>query len=220
MLPRKALRRGRVKAVNRRRKKAAHARNFGDEADAVRRMPCLACGRFAEACHVTARGMGGAKGGRFDIVPLCREHHQEAGEAGTSQRETFEREHGLDLRKEADHIAVRHGPDLGLRGAYRRMGQSRRVLGGLALMAESMALFADGDFAGAAACQVFGAAEMSQALPQMASAYDREAVYAWARRMRERFDDDAPGVMASVLSVTREECRELLAMAMGERGDA
>lgn len=111
------LKRGRLPATNRRRRKAKHARNFGNEADAVRRMPCLVCGAHAEACHVTARGMGGAKGGRFDLVPLCRTHHQEAGEAETSQRAAFEREHGLDLRAEADHIAASHEPPLGIRGA-------------------------------------------------------------------------------------------------------
>lgn len=120
-----------LRASNRRRRKASHARNFGDEAEAVRRMPCLACGAMAEACHVTARGMGAVKGGRFDLVPLCRTHHQEAGEAGTSQRATFEREHDIDLRREADRIAVRHVEPAGLRPAldrWRVPGYEREAL--------------------------------------------------------------------------------------------
>jgi len=139
------LRRGtRVKRANHKRKAASHARNFGAEADAVRNTPCLvhrqlairggwgdnewmideplpdgwaACSPTAsEAAHVTARGQGGAKGGRFDIVPLCRAHHDEAGEARTSQRAEFEQRYGLDLRAEADRVAIGHASPLGIRG--------------------------------------------------------------------------------------------------------
>lgn len=106
---------GPIRASNRGRRASKYARNFGEEADRVRHMPCLACRAFAEPAHVTARGAGGVKGGRFDLVPLCRTHHREAGEARTSQRATFEREHGLDLRREADRIAALHDSPLGLR---------------------------------------------------------------------------------------------------------
>jgi hypothetical protein len=59
-----------------------------------------------QAAHTRARGMGGAKGGRRDLVPLCRHHHAEAGEARTSQRADFERRYGLDLQAEAAQIAA------------------------------------------------------------------------------------------------------------------
>ena len=112
------------------RRAAAYARNFGDRADAIRAMPCLACeverslasggmtrilGMFAidfapprgavQAAHVVARGMGGAKGDRRALVPLCAYHHGAAGEGRTSQREDFERRYGLDLTAKAAELA-------------------------------------------------------------------------------------------------------------------
>lgn len=111
------------------RKAKLHARNFGEEAERVRRMPCLVavvqgvswysergeCSGQLAAAHVTARAMGGSKGGRFDLVPLCAHHHDEAGEAKTSKRIAFEARHGLDLRAEADRIALEHPEPLGIR---------------------------------------------------------------------------------------------------------
>lgn len=113
---------------NRARAAKLHARNFGEEADLVRAMPCLVyrgrswwsswgnCTAGVVAAHVTARGMGGAKGGRFDLVPLCAAHHDEAGEARTFQRAALEERYGLDLRAEADRIALGHPRLLGIRG--------------------------------------------------------------------------------------------------------
>lgn len=149
---------GRIKPVNRKRKRKAGARNFGEEAERVRGMPCLACaevqrrldglpmegldvvafettkrmlesmlgGSASRACHVTARGMGAVKGGRFDIVPLCDHHHSEAGETGTSQRAAFEARYGLDLRAEADRIAREHPAPLGIRGLAQRWVDDNR----------------------------------------------------------------------------------------------
>lgn len=120
----------RVSRMNKERRAAKYARNFGDEAAAVRAMPCLACrnpppkvGRATgsvQATHVTARGMGGAKGTRLDLVPLCARHHSEAGEARTSARAEFEARYGLDLRAIADEIALAHEPPLGIRGLAKR----------------------------------------------------------------------------------------------------
>jgi hypothetical protein len=96
LLARTALSRGKplarktpVKPRNAKRKAEQFARNFGDEAEAVRALPCLCrgigpvarCVGPVQAAHVTARGMGAVKGGRFDLVPLCAHHHGEAGEA-------------------------------------------------------------------------------------------------------------------------------------------
>jgi hypothetical protein len=107
-------RRTRVRPTNPERKAETFARNFGPRGEAVRAMPCLCargpwslrCGQPAEAAHARARGMGGAKGDRRDLVPLSRKHHDEAGEARTSQRAAFELRHGLDLFAEADRIAA------------------------------------------------------------------------------------------------------------------
>ena len=105
----------RVKASNPERRKKAYARNFGDRADAVRKMACLVGGRGEDpapcqgdvvAAHVIARGMGGAKGDRRSLVPLCWAHHNEAGERGTTQRASFEARYEVDLLVESDRIAA------------------------------------------------------------------------------------------------------------------
>lgn len=71
-------------------------------------MPCLVCGtdEYVQAAHARARGMGGVKGDRRDLVPLCPKHHMESGEFRTSQRAAFEVRHGVDLVAEAARIAV------------------------------------------------------------------------------------------------------------------
>lgn len=137
------LKRTPIRNRNAKRQRRVERRNFGGEADAVRAMPCLCIAAFdrmgwraaqsglvalglsictgkSRAAHVTARGMGAAKGGRFDIGPLCDRHHAEAGEAGTSQRAEFEKRWGIDLRLEADRIALEHAAPLGLRTVARR----------------------------------------------------------------------------------------------------
>jgi len=60
--------------------------------------------------------MGGAKGGRFDIVPLCSKAHANASEEGTTRRQVFELAFDVDLRAEADRLALEHERPLGLRG--------------------------------------------------------------------------------------------------------
>ena len=89
------------------RRARLYARNFGEHADRVRSLPCLVpgCMQRVEACHARARGMGGAKGSWRDLVPLCREHHEEAGEHRTSKRHAFELRHGVSLTLAAAELA-------------------------------------------------------------------------------------------------------------------
>jgi len=145
------LRRSKIKPVNRKRMAKKLARNFGAEAQRVRSMDCLCMGQDAHAfyvelelahaygvpdavilcsgsivaAHVTPRGMGGSKGDRFRLVPLCAAHHDEAGEEHTGQRSAFEARYGIDLDKEADRIAVEHPDGLGIRGLARRHTEPR-----------------------------------------------------------------------------------------------
>lgn len=107
-----ALRRsGRVSPVNRERKTKRYARDFGDEADLVRALPCLITGTTpSEPAHVTSRGAGG---GRFDLVPLSPEMHRQQHEVGIL---SFQACHNLDLREIADRIALEHPEPLGIRG--------------------------------------------------------------------------------------------------------
>ena len=107
--------------VNAARRRKSYARNFGERASNVRQMPCLVlvkwywkafstlppqCVGQSHAAHARARGMGGCKGDRRVLVPLCAEHHREAGEYGTTQRAEFEAKYGIDLMAEAGRIAV------------------------------------------------------------------------------------------------------------------
>jgi hypothetical protein len=119
------------------RKRANFARNFGDEADLVRALPCVVDTAAAEcgiepgellsrgwspcsgnilAAHVRPRGMGSRNGGRFDLAPMCAAHHDGAGERSGSKREAFSRLYIIDLRAVADGIALGHEPPLGIRG--------------------------------------------------------------------------------------------------------
>ena len=104
------MKRSPIRRRNPERRKKSYARNFGERADAVRAMPCLhhgsACAGPIVAAHTIARGMGGAKGSRRNLVPLCQASHVEAGENRTSARCDFEERTGLDLQAEAARIAA------------------------------------------------------------------------------------------------------------------
>ena len=103
----------RINPVNRERKRKQYARNFGERATVIRSMPCLVadhcdvtnCAGDPVAAHATARGMGGAKGDRRDLVPLCWWHHEEAGERRTSKRHAFELRYGFSVDEAAVRIA-------------------------------------------------------------------------------------------------------------------
>mgnify|MGYP001453131785 CR=1 FL=1 len=104
--PRKHLRAGRGK-----RRQQLRAEDFGERAEAVRGMRCLArrewweapqklCAGDIEAAHAKSRGAGG---NRRHLVPLCQRHHREQHDRGVL---TFQTTYRLDLRAEADRIAA------------------------------------------------------------------------------------------------------------------
>lgn len=77
-------------------------RNFGARARRVREFPCCRCGtRPTEAAHVRARGMGGAKGDRHDLIPLCRACHREYDEGHVNRPELAAKAWGFDPRQVA-----------------------------------------------------------------------------------------------------------------------
>lgn len=90
-------RRSRINPINRVRRAWKFQRNFGPHAEWIRSLPCVLTGRGCsgpvEAAHAVARGMGGCKGSRKDLVPLCCGHHEQQ-ERGF---ETFERAYSIDL---------------------------------------------------------------------------------------------------------------------------
>jgi hypothetical protein len=120
----KALARGgRVKPVNRKRKAAAHARNYGPRGDAVRAMPCevaarshdagddwTACSGDPVAAHSVPRKMGGVGGAlpgdNRCLFPACFGHHNEAGEYRTSQRAAFIERYRFDPVDVSTRVAL------------------------------------------------------------------------------------------------------------------
>ncbi|HSF40349.1 MAG TPA: hypothetical protein VLT87_11195 [Thermoanaerobaculia bacterium] len=95
--------RKKIKKSNPERKAKKYERNFGSHADFIRSLGCAVeeCPNASQAAHVVSRKMGGCGGDRFDLVPLCGEHHprQERYRHNPEGRLTaFEVEHGLNLR--------------------------------------------------------------------------------------------------------------------------
>lgn len=198
------MRRSPIKPSNRKRRAKMHVRNFGVEAETVRGMPCL-CWRSKDAftwgdeshlcvgpvaaAHVTARGMGASKGGRFDLVPLCSSHHGEASEAGTSQREAFEERYGIDLRAEADRIATP-----GIAGLAQRwvevQDRANEVLYGQSLICEAV------DSMDAVALDT----------------YERDALLGWVRRRMKR---ERGGCREGGVLWTWESAADSVAKALG-----
>lgn len=104
-----------VRQVNRERRKAQSARNFGERAMVIRERQCLVqshglpastgrieCYGSVQAAHVRARGMGGCNGSRRDLVPLCAAHHRQQHDVGVA---SFEELYALDLAAWACAIA-------------------------------------------------------------------------------------------------------------------
>lgn len=94
-----------LRRVNRKRRAKAFARNYGDRGQAIREMPCLVHGYacWSVAAHVQARGMGGRKGDRRSLVPLCQTLHSELDDRlGV---DAFDHKYQTDLRREASRIA-------------------------------------------------------------------------------------------------------------------
>jgi hypothetical protein len=105
---------------NRKRASKRYARDFGDEAAIVRAMPCLVTGATpSDPAHVTSRGAGG---GRFDLVPLSPALHRQQHLVGV---DSFAGCYRLDLRAEADRVALAHPLPLGLRGVALRWVKER-----------------------------------------------------------------------------------------------
>ena len=95
----------RIKAYNTKRRAKKRERNFGRRADWIaENFPCCVPGcnqPSGPPHHVEARGMGGCKGDKRSLVPLCIFHHTEA-HAG---QVTFERKHNLHLSELAAHYS-------------------------------------------------------------------------------------------------------------------
>lgn len=125
--PRKAIaRKKKLRAVNPERRAKLHARNYPDrpvvephclvtrlrlayEARHGMRPDWPPCCAKIDQAHVRARGMGGCKGDKNDVVYLCRTHHIEQERS----RSAFEARYGCDLTAEAARVAAGELDDLG-----------------------------------------------------------------------------------------------------------
>jgi len=219
----KPMTRTRVKPVNRERRAKSNARNFSDEAEAVRAMPCLCmdqdagsfflelelahahgapeaiviCKGAVEPAHNPSRGAGG---GRFDITPLCKAHHDEQHETGVG---TFAARYGLDLRAEADRIAVSHAPPLGIRGLAQRWAEWLAEADSCSMCGTDGVTVTYVE-SGADVCGTCGAENCcTQTVPCPLTDYETDALLGWVRRECEREAERRRVVMLDANSKAR-----------------
>ena len=69
------MKRTRMNRVNSKRRKRLREKQFGEQAERCRNLPCCACGAPppSDPHHVPSRGAGGVD---RDCCPLCRECHR------------------------------------------------------------------------------------------------------------------------------------------------
>ena len=93
----------RVNPVNRERRAARRAEEFGPLAQYCRELPCCGCHRPApsDPAHIRSRGAGGKD--RANVVPLCRECHQLQHQVGIL---TFAERKGINLQAIADALTA------------------------------------------------------------------------------------------------------------------
>lgn len=99
------MKRGKLKAVNAKRKARLRLEQFGQHAERIRGMFCVVpgCPEPTEAAHYKSRGAGGKA---MHLFPCCRGHHQEQHDLGI---ETWQRKYGLDLAALAAHLWAKVG---------------------------------------------------------------------------------------------------------------
>lgn len=80
------------------KRRQRYQKQFGDKADYIRQLPCIACHAAApsDPHHVRSRGAGGTS---KDLVPLCRHCHTALHQMGAK---TFASRYDVDLRAKAD----------------------------------------------------------------------------------------------------------------------
>lgn len=63
----------------------------------VRELGCILCGAPASIHHINAHGMG-MKASDFEVLPLCKFHHQDGpfGEAVHNGKRTWEAKYGTE----------------------------------------------------------------------------------------------------------------------------
>lgn len=118
-----------VKKRNAKRAAELHDRNYGADGqrgEAVRAMGCAiaghpqhTCAWKIDACHSTARGMGGTKGDSGRLWNGCRTAHEEAGERGTPKRAAFVKLYSFDPEERAAEIKTELDERFGLEQCYR-----------------------------------------------------------------------------------------------------
>ena len=95
------------------RRAGKHLRNYDgggglDHDRWIRGKPCCLCGFWAkgiQAAHAIARGMGGANGAWWSLIPLCNTHHrlqESVGNAGIFEK------YGIDLVSAAKRYTRQH----------------------------------------------------------------------------------------------------------------
>ena len=84
------------------KKRAYRASDEGKEATAymskVKQLPCAVCGADgpSDAHHVIHDRFGSRKSSDFDVIPLCKRHHQDGPAAIHNGKETWRQKYGSD----------------------------------------------------------------------------------------------------------------------------
>lgn len=96
-------------------KKAAHrASDAGREGlewmRRVKQLPCVICGKHgpSDAHHVFHSRYGTRKASDFEVIPLCKSHHQDGPEAIHNDKAAWLEKHGPDYSY-LPHVAVQLG---------------------------------------------------------------------------------------------------------------
>jgi hypothetical protein len=64
----------------------------------VKQLPCVICHKHppSDAHHVFCDRFGSSKASDFDVIPLCKEHHQHGPEAIHNAKRSWVEKHGPD----------------------------------------------------------------------------------------------------------------------------
>jgi len=65
----------------------------------VKQLPCVICGRSgpSDAHHIICERYGSAKTSDFDVIPLCKEHHQVGPDAIHNGKSSWVAKYGNDF---------------------------------------------------------------------------------------------------------------------------
>lgn len=79
-------------------RKSTEGRAAMEYMHAVKGLPCVICGHPtpSDAHHIISERFGSRKSSDWDVIPLCKSHHQDGPEAIHNGKASWQAKHGLD----------------------------------------------------------------------------------------------------------------------------